>query len=115
MIVKKMLVGGLIASFSLGVFAGNGSGLVERVITQSTEDGGRVFFSVGTLNNPPSCHNTATTDFALDITTALGRSQYAQVLTAQASGQTLSVTGTDDCSVWPDREAVNFMFVSTPQ
>lgn len=114
MIVKKMLVGGLIASFSLIASAGNGTGLVERVLTQSTSDGGRVFFSVGVQNNAPSCQG-GSMDFALDITTALGRSQYAQVLTAQASGQTLSVTGTNGCETWPDREAVNFMVVNSSE
>jgi len=109
MLNKKVIASIAIAStvaFGSLAHAGSAVGTVQRVIVQQPNF---VFFSVGTISNPPACQG-GSQDFSIDLSTPIGKSQYAFILTSQALGSELVVTGSGACDSFPDREALNFVF-----
>lgn len=106
---KITLLSSLIAAiaFSSVTHAGNATGTITRILVQSPNF---VFFSVsGIHETAPSC-GANQADFAIDVSTTGGKAQYAYILTQQALGATVVVTGNDACDAWPDRESLNFIF-----
>lgn len=85
--------------------AGSKTGPIGELYVQAPN---QVFFSVGTINNRASCQG-ATEEFAIDISTAVGKAQYATLLTAKSLELDVQVSGSTVCSVWPDRESINWL------
>lgn len=100
------VVAGLSLSISASAFAGGYLGKIGRVTVQQPN---YVFISLGGHNSAPGCQG-GSDEFAIDISTTLGKSQYAFVLTAKALESDVQVIGTGTCSLWPDRESVNYLF-----
>lgn len=92
--------------FSGSAFAGSGTGVIERVLVQQPNF---VFVSVGDHVDAPACQG-GSDDFSIDISTTLGKSQYAFLLTHQALGTEIRIVGTGECTTGPGRESLNFVF-----
>jgi len=106
-VVKKtiLLIASLIAvTLSASAYAGSSRGTVENVTVNILS---RVFFEAGTPVNQPTCAQQVS--WALDASTPEGRAMYALILTAQANGNEIIVTGNNLCGVQADRETVQFM------
>lgn len=74
---------------------------------------GRIIFThsgtrTGTL---PSCA-TATTKWALDVSTPDGHAQLSVLLTAYSLQKPISVIGAGDCSVFGDTESISYFYIS---
>lgn len=109
MLNKKIIASVAIAAtitFGSMAHAGSAIGTISRVLVQQPNF---VFFSVGNISNPPACQG-GSQDFSIDVSTVIGRSQYAFILTSQALGTELVVTGEGACNSFPDRESLNFVF-----
>lgn len=110
MLNKKIVMSSVIAAtlaFGAVAHAGSAVGKVTRVLVQKPNF---VFFTVeGNISAPAACQG-GSQDFSIDISTTLGKSQYAYILTSQALESTLVVTGEGMCNSWPDRESLNFVF-----
>lgn len=61
----------------------------------------------GTRSGAPACA-TESYRFAIDASTAAGKTQAAGILTAFAMGKRVAIYGTGVCSVWNDTETVNY-------
>lgn len=61
----------------------------------------------GARSSVPACA-TESARFAIDASTAAGKTQAAGILTAFAMGKRVSIIGTGVCSVWSDTETVNY-------
>ncbi len=105
---KLAVVLGLCASiFSSSVLAGTQTGQVTQIIVRA-KDGLTYFFLTNSSNGRPAC---ATERYWIikDENSASAQRQLALLMTAKASGQAVSVGGTDTCTRWPDGEDVNYI------
>ena len=86
--------------------AGSQTGTVKYIIVRDSD--GLIYFALtgGAASNKPSC---ATIGYWMlkDENSTTGMMQYSMLLSAQASGLTLRVTGYNTCSRWGDGEDVN--------
>jgi len=103
--IKKWILCIGIAVCCSNVNAGSKLGPVGELFVQNPN---QVFFTVGAINNKAFCQG-ATEEFAIDISTQVGKAQYATLLTAKALGADVQVSGLNDCLAWPDRESVNWL------
>ena len=96
--------------FSVFCSAGNGTGVVHQVLVGRA--GHEVYFDIeGTINGFP-CAGThpAGFDYAFSLTNhAAGREMLSAILTAYASGKTLSVQGDGTCTVDSSMEDVGYV------
>ncbi len=109
--MKKLLIALSLISAAGNAHAGSAGGEIGRIIVQ---DPATLFFTVGTIAGGPSLCGSiipSTTEFALDLSTTAGKSQYAAILTAKALGSPVTVIGKNVCDVWPDRESVSYIVV----
>lgn len=60
----------------------------------------------GSASGQPSCATNANI-FAIDLTTPAGRANYAAILVALGSGQTLTFFGNSTCNVYAGYEDLN--------
>lgn len=88
------------ASFATTSFAGTSNGAPTGVLAAQF---GIVMFSAGTKTGAPACASIPT-DWAINTTTPEGKSLYALLLTAVATGRNVAITGSNTCDAWPDRE-----------
>lgn len=88
----------------LGWSNGSTSGRIVNILAAATT--AVVFISVDSHINKPAC-STVGNDWALDVSTVQGRAVYALILTAQAQSRAIQIIGTNDCSVWGDRETIS--------
>lgn len=80
-----------------------------RVTTIFYMPNGAVLFLLSVPNiSPPAC-NTSRNRFAINGTTTAGKLQVAGLVTAYASGKSVTVHGTHGCTVWPDSETVHYI------
>lgn len=90
------------------VFAGTQTGKVETVIVRASD--GLVYFTLsgGSKTGSPSC---ATVGYWMirDENSNVGKQQYSMILTAHASGKTVTVVGANACSRWKDGEDVDYI------
>jgi len=107
---KTLMTAALFAaiSASASVQAGGFLGTIGQITVQQPNF---VFVSMGGHNNAPSCQG-GSDEFALDISTTVGKSQYALLLTAKALESQIQIIGTNNCNLWPDRESVNYLFTT---
>ena len=92
-------------------YAGTQIGTVDYIIVRASD--GLVYFTIkgGSKNDNPAC---ATNGYWMikDENSNSGKLQYSMVLSAQASGKTISVTGMNTCTRWGDGEDVNYIKIS---
>ena len=72
--------------------------------------GNKAFFTAGTHNEKPAC-STVGDEWAIDISSESGKAVYAMLLTAYSLNSEVIVYGTGKCTVWIDREDVNYMLM----
>jgi len=106
-----MMTGALVASPALAGSAG--PGVVTRItgVPASTPPT-ILFYTNGPRTSAPACA-TMTDRWVIDVSTPSGQAAAAIVISAQAQGKTIYVTGTGTCSIWTDTETVNFLDVSS--
>lgn len=119
-IMVKHMKSVFVTLLTLGLFyssfaqAGGGVGKVGLVYVNNSS---KVFFDVGVHNNPPSCQSTNTAantplEFAIDLNTTHGEGMYALLMLAKGLDKNVQVVGSNDCSVWPDRESVQYLLLT---
>ncbi|MEX2963363.1 hypothetical protein [Microbulbifer sp. TYP-18] len=100
---KVFLLTAMIISF--GAQAGTQTGQISGVTVRAS-DGLHYFTMHGTTTDKPACA-TNTYWIIKDENSTAGKSQLSVVLTAYASGKTVAVTGSGECTRWGDGEDVN--------
>jgi len=90
--------------------AGSQTGTVDYIIVRASD--GLIYFTLkdAAATNRPSC---ATINYWMigDENSNSGQAQYAMVLSAQASGKSVTVEGMGFCKRWPDGEDVNAIMI----
>lgn len=99
----------LALSYSHSVYAGSSLGPVTTVIVNSSN---YLFFEAGAIAGKANCA-TAGNQWALNISTATGKSIYALILFAKNTGRQVLVAGNGTCNNWGDREDV--LYASIPE
>jgi hypothetical protein len=93
-----------------GAVAGTQTGTVNLAQTSygsSATHPGYMFFylNVGTKTGSPACATiSGGTRWVIDNAWPAAKSQLAILLTAFATGKQVTITGSNDCSVWGDSE-----------
>ncbi|MBQ4835176.1 MULTISPECIES: hypothetical protein [Pseudoalteromonas] len=73
--------------------------------------GDKLFIKVeGSLIKKSSCHTNTNFDYVLDTSTASGERYMSMILTAYASGRSVTITGYDGCSIYTG--VTNFRSIS---
>lgn len=73
-------------------------------------------FTNGTRGTPPSCSNSGfPTRWAFAIDTALGQAMLSILMTAKATGDTVTLYGTGSCSVLGDSETIGSVVTNNAQ
>ena len=70
------------------------------------------FVAVSTNDSNIGCNGSNLPLFVVDVSTVGGRAQAAAILSAQASGQTVSIVGSGSCNLSPNVESA--VVVSIP-
>jgi hypothetical protein len=70
-----------------------------------------IVYTNGARSGVPSC-SPFPTRFALNASTAAGKTQLAGLLTAYASGSPVVIMGTGTCSVWSDTESIDYFYTA---
>lgn len=97
---------------SRSVMAGSGAGKV-MVLRAHAHD--VIMFGLsGGHASRPTCAAAVSDSWALSLSTHTGRAMYALLLSAQAQGKSVQVSGAGDCSAWPDREAPIWIYIVQP-
>lgn len=99
--INKIAIATCIAVLSCSAQAGSSSGKVTSLIINSSN---YLFFTAGVKIGSPSCGNN--NEWAINLTTAQGKTIYALLLSAQAQDKTVNVAGGNTCNNWGDREDV---------
>lgn len=102
--MKKLSYIATIAAFTIfsgASHAGTSAGKVTFMIINSTN---YLFVTAGVKTGSPACGNN--NEWAVNLSTAQGKSLYALLLSAQAQDKTVSIVGNGTCSIWADREDV---------
>ncbi len=98
----------MLLAVSFNVSAGSQTGTVDYIIVRASD--GLVYFTLkgGALNARPSC---ATIGYWMikDENSSSGKLQYAMILSAHASGKTVTVSGMNVCTRWHDGEDVDYI------
>jgi len=94
----------------LGAFAGQATGTVEAVMARAS-DGLALVYINATATAKPSCA-TAPYWSILNENSEAGKKQYAMLLTAKASGETVTIYGLNTCTRWSDGEAIDWITIS---
>lgn len=82
---------------------GGGKAQIEGVGNWNSTD--LVFFYTDTYMNKPAC-NDYNGRWVIDISTDLGRAQYSLLLSAQAQGKPITVSGNNLCNLYGNSETV---------
>ena len=102
--MKKFIL--ILMMLSTYASAGTQIGTVQYVIVRASD--GLTYFTLANSvhTQKPDC---ATADYWIikDENSTAGKSQYAMILSAQASGKTVKITGMNTCSRWRDGEDAN--------
>ena len=104
---KILLVFFLFFCIGIPAMAGSQTGQVISVQVRAS-DGLVWFYLSGTPSGRPSCA-TNTYWMILNENSVAGKQQLAQLLTARATGQVITVVGSNTCNRWNDGEDVNLI------
>lgn len=98
-------------SVTASASAGTITGTVEWVIARAS-DGLTYAMINGNAYGKPAC---ATKGYwiIMDENSEAGKKQYAMLLAAQASGQTVTVGGNNTCTRWSDGEDIDYILLGT--
>jgi hypothetical protein len=93
----------LAGSITSSAFASaSDQGFTSQILT--TSDGRAFFEQSGTRTTRPAC--ATLTRWAFDSTTATGQAMMANLLTSNAQGRKVYISGSGNCSAWGDSETV---------
>lgn len=91
----------LFAVFTAGsANAGSSTGLVTAL---KVHTGDVVMFAAGSIGQRAAC-GVAGDEWAISLNTPTGKAIYALLLSANAQGKQVLVTGSNACNAWSDRE-----------
>jgi hypothetical protein len=91
--------------------AGSASGTINYLIVRDSD--GLVYVHLsGTPTGRPACASTSTYWIIPNETNDSGKRLYALLLAAKASGQTVTIVGTNTCVRWHDGEDINYVVAS---
>jgi hypothetical protein len=93
------------SGFALPGLAGAGSGLAAIEHVGNFNGADLVFFYTTSHAAQPSC-NTYRKRWVLSLSTQLGRSQYAYLMSAIVAGREVVIGGTGTCDLYADSETV---------
>ncbi len=96
----------LFSLFTSQAFAGSQTGKVTSILVRQS-DGLHYFYMSGVGENKPDCASSHTYWMIKDENSTVGKTQFSMLLTAYASGKTISVIGTNSCTRWGDGEDLN--------
>ena len=86
-------------------FAGDHTGKVVQIITRAS-DGLHYFYLDGSGSNKPACARYGYWMIKSEASQT-GKDQFAMILSAMATGQTVKVSGANTCTRWSDGEDVD--------
>ena len=97
----------LFLCFLIPAFAGSQTGQVTSVQVRAS-DGLIIVFLSGTPSGRPAC---ATISYWMikNENSVAGKQQLAQLLTARATGQVITIVGSNTCSRWADGEDIDLI------
>jgi hypothetical protein len=75
------------------------------------QNGVVLVYTSGNRPSIPACGAGQPTRFALDGSTAQGKTQVAGLLAAYAAGKQVVIVGTDTCSVYSDSETISYFYI----
>ncbi|WP_445357506.1 hypothetical protein ACJJIC_17405 [Microbulbifer sp. ANSA002] len=95
---------------SLAGHSGEAGGNVHNIMVHRTMDIPVLMFSTNPYFDAPTCpeSNKPAIQWAVKLD-EFGKSVYSLVLSAQAQGKKVKVTGSHQCSDWPDRESIFYI------
>lgn len=96
---------------STNIYAGTQSGTVDYIIVRASD--GLVYFTIegGEIADNPPCAKRGYW-MIKDENSNSGKMQYSMILSAQASGKTINVSGLNTCTRWGDGEDVNYIKIN---
>jgi hypothetical protein len=94
----------------IDTLAGQVTGTVESVEARAS-DGLVLVYINATATGKPSCA-TAPYWIVLNENSEAGKKQYAMLLTAKASGETVTIYGLNTCTRWGDGEDIDWITIS---
>ena len=89
-------------------YAGKQTGNVDMDIVRARDGLRFLTLSGGSKTDSPTCA-TAGYWMIIDENSNVGKQQYSMILTAHASGKTVTVSGANTCSRWRDGEDVDYI------
>ena len=101
---------GTLCGLPIDTFAGQVTGTVEAVEARAS-DGLVLVYINATATGKPSCA-TAPYWIVLNENSEAGKKQYAMLLTAKASGETVTIYGLNTCTRWSDGEDIDWITIS---
>ena len=87
------------------------SGIGNITDVWGTSNGAVLFNMTGTRTAVPTCGANNPQRFAIDASTVAGQAAVAVLLSAQARGKAIEVSGMGTCTIWGDTETVSFFWV----
>ncbi|WP_342315807.1 hypothetical protein [Lysobacter sp. FW306-1B-D06B] len=108
-LAKRKIAAGLLSMLVLAsslpaYAAGSSQGSINQVLFMPI---GAVLVVPAQIATPAAC-NTARR-FAINTNDASGKAQLAGLLSAQASGKSVTIYGTGECNIWGDSESVQIL------
>ncbi len=105
--MKQLLI--LILAISpFFLFAGEQEGKVLAVVARG--DGAHYVTLSGKDEAKPGCHNSNFPIWVIkDENSTLGKSQFAMLIAAKTSGNTIKIKGTNACTRWHDAEDIDYV------
>lgn len=94
---------------NIAIAAGNQTGQVVRIFVRQTDHVVLVDIT-GTPTNKPACA-PYTYWIIKDETSVTGKQQLALLMLAKATGQTVNIAGTGDCTRFPSGEDIDVVIV----
>jgi hypothetical protein len=106
------LIGISLLCASIGVHAGTQTGKVDKLYARASDNLHLVILNGTPKTNSPQC---AKFGYWLikDENSAAGKSQFSQLLAAQMSGKTVTISGSNTCIRWSDGEDINTIVINS--
>ncbi len=104
-LAKTVIVATLL--WGTNAMAGNGNGLLTRVLMLAPSTA-----ITGTATTPAQASCATEGEWAVDVSTAQGKSIYAMMLTAKSLDAPVTIVGTDTCDVIGDRETIYWIQIN---
>jgi len=101
----------MVSSIPAAVFSGQVTGVVSSVIARASD--GLIFVYVNaTPTGRPSCAAGTAYWMIHDENSEAGKKQYALLLTAKATGATVTIVGMNACTRWGDGEDIDWIVIA---